>query len=76
MCNAHKVDGMVCISNCDKITPGMLMATVNLLRQHPEPDDRQIREALGGNLCRCTGYTRIFTSVHEAARLALDEGGT
>jgi carbon-monoxide dehydrogenase small subunit len=44
----------------------MVMATVHLLNNNPKPTLEQIREALGGNLCRCTGYTRIFDAVAEA----------
>ena len=48
-------------------TPGMILATHHLLTQHPNPTDAQIREGLSGNLCRCTGYMRIFESVRQAA---------
>jgi carbon-monoxide dehydrogenase small subunit len=56
-------------AQCGICTPGMLMAAVNLLRQRTDADDDEIREALAGNLCRCTGYTRIVDSVVEASRL-------
>ena len=52
---------------CGYCTPGMVMATVHLLNHCPKPTLEQIREGLGGNLCRCTGYTRIFDAVAEAA---------
>jgi aerobic carbon-monoxide dehydrogenase small subunit len=55
-------------AQCGICTPGMLMATVQLLQKHPSPTLEQVREGLGGNLCRCTGYTRIFEAVLEAAR--------
>ncbi|MGC2401643.1 MAG: (2Fe-2S)-binding protein [Acidobacteriaceae bacterium] len=54
-------------AQCGICTPGMVMATVHLLRCHPSPTLDQVREGLGGNLCRCTGYTRIFSAVLEAA---------
>lgn len=54
-------------AQCGICTPGMIVATVNLLRNHPKPTMEQIREGLNGNLCRCTGYTRIFEAVRSAA---------
>ena len=57
---------------CGFCTPGMIMATVDLLRRHPLPDDEQIREGLAGNLCRCTGYVNIIAAVKTAA-LAMQE---
>ncbi len=54
-------------AQCGICTPGMVMATVHLLKKNPHPTLDQIREGLGGNLCRCTGYTRIFDAVMEAA---------
>lgn len=53
---------------CGYCTPGFLMATSALLEQIPQPSEAQIREALSGNLCRCTGYTQIVESVIDAAR--------
>jgi carbon-monoxide dehydrogenase small subunit len=52
---------------CGFCTPGLIVATVDLLRRAPEPSDDQIREALSGNLCRCTGYAKIFDAVRMAA---------
>ena len=52
---------------CGFCTPGFLMTTVELLGDHPDPSDEDIREALGGNLCRCTGYQSIMESVRLAA---------
>jgi carbon-monoxide dehydrogenase small subunit len=52
---------------CGYCTPGMIMATVDLLREHPDPTDAEIREGLEGNLCRCTGYQNIVRAVHDAA---------
>ncbi len=55
-------------AQCGICTPGMVLATVHLLRRNPSPTLQQVREGLGGNLCRCTGYTRIFDAVMEAAQ--------
>jgi aerobic carbon-monoxide dehydrogenase small subunit len=52
---------------CGFCTPGLIMATVDLLRRAPGPSDDEIREALSGNLCRCTGYAKIFDAVRLAA---------
>ena len=52
---------------CGFCTPGMIMAAVELLDQHPDPTDAEIREGLSGNLCRCTGYVNIENAVREAA---------
>jgi carbon-monoxide dehydrogenase small subunit len=46
----------------------MIMASVDLLRRHPEPTDTQIREGLAGNLCRCTGYVNIVEAVRVASQ--------
>jgi carbon-monoxide dehydrogenase small subunit len=53
-------------AQCGICTPGMILAAVNLLAQHPKPTEAEIREGLAGNLCRCTGYTKIFESVLQA----------
>ncbi len=55
-------------TQCGFCTPGMLISAHALLNPHPHPTESQIREALIGNLCRCTGYTRIVDAVKEAAR--------
>lgn len=52
---------------CGFCTPGMIMASVDLLRGNPRPSDGEIREGLEGNLCRCTGYQNIVRAVHQAA---------
>jgi len=52
---------------CGFCTPGLVVAATELLRQNPDPNDDEIREALSGNLCRCTGYTKIFDAVRLAA---------
>jgi aerobic-type carbon monoxide dehydrogenase small subunit (CoxS/CutS family) len=54
---------------CGFCTSGMLITTVALLRQQPHPSDEQIREALSGNLCRCTGYQNIVKAVQRASEL-------
>jgi aerobic carbon-monoxide dehydrogenase small subunit len=53
---------------CGYCTPGMLLSTMTLLRDNPDPDDHAIRRGIEGNICRCTGYQNIVDSVREAAR--------
>jgi carbon-monoxide dehydrogenase small subunit len=55
---------------CGFCTPGLIVATHDLLRREPEPSDAEIREALAGNLCRCTGYEKILDAVRLAAERA------
>jgi aerobic carbon-monoxide dehydrogenase small subunit len=55
---------------CGFCTPGLIVATVDLLARDGQPSDDQIREALSGNLCRCTGYAKIFDAVRLAASRA------
>ena len=62
-------------TQCGFCTPGMVMAAEALLRRDPTPDEAAIREALSGNLCRCTGYVKIIESV-EAAADAARRGGS
>jgi carbon-monoxide dehydrogenase small subunit len=52
---------------CGFCTPGMLMTALDLIARDPEPADTEIRHALHGNLCRCTGYQSIVTSIREGA---------
>ena len=52
---------------CGFCTPGFIVSTVALLRANPEPSDAEIKEALAGNICRCTGYGKILEAVHRAA---------
>ena len=52
---------------CGFCTPGLVVATADLLGHNPDPSDDEIREALSGNLCRCTGYAKIFDAVRLAA---------
>jgi len=54
-------------TQCGFCTPGMIMASEALLRRKPDPTESEIREALSGNLCRCTGYVKIIESVQAAA---------
>jgi carbon-monoxide dehydrogenase small subunit len=54
---------------CGFCTPGILISATALLERNPQPTDQEIREALVGNLCRCTGYFRIVEAVHEAAMM-------
>jgi aerobic carbon-monoxide dehydrogenase small subunit len=58
---------------CGFCTPGLVVATHDLLRRNPRPTDAEIREALAGNLCRCTGYEKIMDAVRLAA---IRTGGT
>jgi 4-hydroxybenzoyl-CoA reductase subunit gamma len=54
-------------TQCGYCTPGMIMAAEALLRRNPRPSEAEIRDALSGNLCRCTGYVKIIESVQAAA---------
>jgi aerobic-type carbon monoxide dehydrogenase small subunit (CoxS/CutS family) len=53
---------------CGYCTPGMLMSATALLREHPSPTEEQIKKALQGNICRCTGYWNIFEAVKAAGQ--------
>jgi len=55
-------------AQCGICTPGMVLAAVNLLERTPDPRDAEIRTGLAGNLCRCTGYIKIFEAVVEACQ--------
>ncbi len=57
-------------TQCGFCTPGMIMSAEALLRRDPDPDERAIRDALGGNVCRCTGYVKIVESVQCACAAA------
>jgi carbon-monoxide dehydrogenase small subunit len=54
---------------CGFCTPGMVLSTLQLLERSPDPSEEEIRHAIAGNLCRCTGYQLIVASIGEAARL-------
>jgi aerobic carbon-monoxide dehydrogenase small subunit len=54
-------------AQCGICTPGMVLASLDLLKRNPKPSLDEIREGLAGNLCRCTGYLRIFEAVQKAA---------
>jgi 4-hydroxybenzoyl-CoA reductase subunit gamma len=56
-------------SQCGYCTPGFIMASASLLRRNPRPSEAEIREALGSNICRCTGYVKIIEAVKYAAEL-------
>ncbi len=60
---------------CGYCTPGMVIATIDLLERHPHPSDEQIRDGLSGNLCRCTGYLNIESAVR-AAEVAMSNSAT
>jgi carbon-monoxide dehydrogenase small subunit len=55
-------------AQCGICTPGMVLAAINLLEQNPQPDEAEIRNGLAGNLCRCTGYIKIFEAVVKACQ--------
>jgi carbon-monoxide dehydrogenase small subunit len=63
-------------AQCGICTPGMMLATHHLLEKYPSPTEEQIREGLAGNLCRCTGYMRIFEAVRTAANFVPAEALT
>jgi carbon-monoxide dehydrogenase small subunit len=60
----HEMHGL----QCGYCTPGMIMASIDLLRENPDPSETEIREGIEGNLCRCTGYQNIVRAVQQAAR--------
>lgn len=57
-------------AQCGICTPGMVLAAISLLERNPQPTEEDIRNGLAGNLCRCTGYMKIFDSVLKAVQLA------
>lgn len=62
-------------SQCGYCTPGMVVSAAGLLHRVADPDDEAVREALAGNLCRCTGYASIVKAVQEAARRGIGREG-
>lgn len=61
---------------CGYCTPGLIVAAQSLLNRNPAPAEEDLRLALSGNLCRCTGYTKVFDAVRKAAELLRVEGQT
>ena len=61
---------------CGYCTPGMLLSILYLLRTNPKPTEPEIREAIAGNLCRCTGYVNIVKAAQQAATMLTSEGRT
>jgi carbon-monoxide dehydrogenase small subunit len=60
---------------CGFCTPGMILCSHDLLERSPSPSEGEIREAIGGNLCRCTGYQHIVNAVQSASRKLGKQGG-
>ena len=58
------------VPQCGFCIPGVLMAAAALLAEHPKPSEEEIRYGIAGNLCRCTGYTKMITAITEAAQAA------
>ncbi len=61
---------------CGFCTPGMIMAAADLLARNPDPTDQEIRHAIEGNICRCTGYQNIVAAIREAASLMAAAGSS
>ncbi|HZK35402.1 MAG TPA: (2Fe-2S)-binding protein [Aeromicrobium sp.] len=59
---------------CGFCTPGMIMQSIDLLGEHPDPDEQTVRDGLEGNLCRCTGYQNIVKAVQTAAKATAGAG--
>ncbi len=59
---------------CGYCTPGLILAAQSMLTVTPDPSDDEIREGLSGNLCRCTGYTKVFDAVRGAAKTLREKG--
>ena len=60
-------------AQCGYCTPGILLVAKALLEENPSPSRAEIEEALGGNLCRCTGYLKIFEAIEQAAAVKIEE---
>ena len=61
-------------SQCGFCTPGFIMTAVGLLERNPDPTEEEVREAISGNVCRCTGYIAIVEAILQAARALREEG--
>lgn len=61
---------------CGFCTPGMILAGIDVVSRNPDPSPQEIREEMGGNICRCTGYQKIVESVQAAAAVMSAEGGS
>ncbi len=61
---------------CGFCTPGMILAGIDMLSRNPDPSRQEVREEMGGNICRCTGYQKIVESVQAAAAVMAGEGGS
>lgn len=61
-------------AQCGYCTPGILLSGIALLRDNPHPTREEMKEALAGNLCRCTGYTKIYEAIDAAAQRSAKEG--
>ncbi|HVB23206.1 MAG TPA: (2Fe-2S)-binding protein [Ktedonobacteraceae bacterium] len=61
-------------AQCGYCTPGILLSGISLLRDNPHPTHEEMKEALAGNLCRCTGYTKIYEAIDAAAQRSAKEG--
>jgi carbon-monoxide dehydrogenase small subunit len=59
---------------CGYCTPGMIMSAAQLLEENPDPSEAEIRHAIEGNICRCTGYQQIVNAIQHAAKLARESG--
>ena len=62
-------------AQCGICTPGMILASMNILKKNKNPSDADIRDGLAGNLCRCTGYMKIFDAVRQACAAGASGGG-
>jgi len=60
---------------CGYCTPGMIMSAAQLLAENPNPSEAEIRHAIEGNICRCTGYQQIVNAIQHAAKLTRERGG-
>ena len=59
---------------CGFCTPGLIMSAVGLLRENSNPTEQEVRYALGGNLCRCTGYSKVVKAILSAADITRQSG--